>query len=129
MNGDPDEGVVVATPDGECMSYPLFPPSLSSFPPLNAPNHLSVLNRNASDYPYKSHLQWFRAAYALFGCILFILFNGWRSLLKPFSTPDFLAGYLAIPIFVVVVAMYHGKDEVDWRFWKWGLRASSMCFP
>lgn len=98
INGDPDEGVVVDTPEG------IF------------------LNRNASDYPYKSHLQWLRAAYALVGCILFVIFNGWRSLLRPFSSPDFLAAYMSIPIFIVIVALYHFKDEPEWMPWRWERR-------
>jgi amino acid transporter len=100
INGEPDESIVIATPDGE------------------------FLNRDASDYPYKSHLQWLRAAYALFGCMLFVIFNGWRSFLKPFSTPDFLAAYMSIPIFIAIVALYHMKDDIDWRPWRWERRVT-----
>ncbi len=98
INGGPDEDVFVSTPEGH------------------------FLNRNATDYPYKSHLQWLRSAYALFGCLLLIFFNGWRSILKPFSHADFLAAYLSIPIFFIIVIIYHLKDEVDWRPWRWGRR-------
>lgn len=98
LNGDPDEGVLVSTPDG------IF------------------LNRNASDYPYKSHGQWLRATYALAGCILLVIFNGWRSFLNPFSHADFLAAYMAVPIFLAVVILYHVKDEPEWGPWTWGVR-------
>lgn len=98
LNGDPNEGVLISTPDGQ------------------------FLNRNASDYPYKSHGQWLRAAYAFTGCTLLVLFNGWRSFLNPFSDADFLAAYLAVPIFVVIVALYHVKDEPEWLPWTWGVR-------
>ena len=98
INGSPEEPVLISTPDG------IF------------------LNRNASDYPYKSHGQWLRAAYALLGCALLVIFNGWRSFLNPFSTPDFLAAYLAVPIFMGIVVAYHGKDEPEWRPWMWRLR-------
>jgi amino acid transporter len=90
VNGDSDEGVLISTPDG------IF------------------LNRNASDYPYKSHGQWARAAYAIAGCVLLATFNGWRSFLSPFSHADFLAAYMAILIFVILVVLYHLKDEPEW---------------
>src|SRR2546430_17122901 len=70
VNGDPDEDVNVTTNEG------------------------TFLNRNANDYPYKSHLQWLRAAFGLSSCLLLILFNGWRSFLPPFSHADFIASYL-----------------------------------
>ncbi|CAG8953760.1 hypothetical protein HYFRA_00006651 [Hymenoscyphus fraxineus] len=88
-------------------------------------NGQDVLNRAASDYPYRSHFQGLRSVYALFGCCLFIIFNGWRSFLNPFSTADFLAAYMSIPIFVIIVTLYHIKDEAEtWKFWCWGFQKS-----
>ena len=98
VNGDSDEGVLITTPDGV------------------------FLNRNASDYPYKSHGQWARAAYATAGCALLATFNGWRSFLSPFSHADFLAAYMAILIFVILVVLYHLKDEAEWMPWHWAIR-------
>jgi hypothetical protein len=50
-----------------------------------------VLNRNASDYPYNTHLQSARAAYGPLGYVIILLFNGWKSSLSPFSGPEFFA--------------------------------------
>src|SRR5213595_803659 len=87
-------------------------------------NEGTFLNRNASDYPYKSHLQWLRAAYGLSGCLLLMLFNGWRSFLPPFSHADFISSYLSIPIFIVLVAGYHVKDEHKWNPLRWTRRVT-----
>lgn len=84
----------------------------------------TFLNRNASDYPYKSHLQWARAAYGLVGCCLLLFFNGWRSFLHPFSTADFIASYLNVLIFTILVAAYHVKDEREWNPLRWTRRAT-----
>ncbi|MCJ1468528.1 hypothetical protein MMC07_007157 [Pseudocyphellaria aurata] len=100
LNGAPDENVVITTPEGV------------------------FLNRNARDYPYKSHLQWLRAAYALCGCILLLLFNGWRSFLRPFSAPDFIASYISLFIFVLFVVAYHIKDEREWNPLHWTRRVT-----
>ncbi|CAG8975003.1 hypothetical protein HYALB_00012135 [Hymenoscyphus albidus] len=76
-----------------------------------------VVQRNGQD-PYRSHFQGLRSVYALLRCCLFIIFNGWRSFLNPFSTADFLAAYMSIPIFVIIVTLYHMKDEAEtWKFW------------
>lgn len=83
-----------------------------------------VLNRNAGSYPYKSHLQWARAAYGLLGCSLLLFFNGWRAFLRPFSPPDFIASYLNVLIFVVLVAAYHVKDEREWNPLRWTRRVT-----
>lgn len=84
----------------------------------------AVLNRNSSAYPYKSHLQWVRAAYCLVGFSLLVLFNGWRSFLYPFSPPDFIASYLSILLFIVITALYHIKDEREWNPFKWTRRVT-----
>lgn len=70
-----------------------------------------ILNRAASNYPYRSHLQWARAAFASIACFLFLFFNGWKSLLSPFLPADFVASYIAIPIFLMLVAFYHMASE------------------
>lgn len=100
INGEPDESMIVETHNGV------------------------FLNRNARDYPYKSHVQWARAAYALCACILLSIFNGWRSFLRPFSLPDFVASYISILIFVALVAAYHVKDENEWNPFRWTRRAT-----
>jgi amino acid transporter len=84
----------------------------------------TLLNRNASDYPYKSHLQWVRALYGLVGCLLLLLFNGWRSFLSPFSAPDFVASYINLLVFVVLIAAYHVKDEREWNPLRWTRRVT-----
>lgn len=100
INGEPDEDIVLTTHEG------------------------TFLNRNARDYPYKSHIQWARAAYALCGCVLLAIFNGWRSFLKPFSPPDFVASYISILVFAVLVAAYHVKDEREWNPFRWSRRVT-----
>ena len=47
-------------------------------------------------YPYKSHWQRFRAWYGLVTCSLLIIFNGWRSLLTPWSVNDFIPSYISV---------------------------------
>jgi yeast amino acid transporter len=84
----------------------------------------AVLNRNSSTYPYKSHLQWVRAAYCVVGFFLLVLFNGWRSFLYPFSPPDFIASYISISLFIVITVLYHIKDEREWNPFKWTRRVT-----
>ncbi|KAI0413833.1 amino acid permease-domain-containing protein [Xylaria grammica] len=55
-----------------------------------------LYDRQNPQYPYRSHGQWLRAAYALFGCSVLILFNGWRTFSPPFSAGDFVACYIGI---------------------------------
>ena len=100
MDGSEADGVVVHTSSG------------------------TFLNRNASDYPYKSHLQWARAAYGLVGCALVLFFNGWKSVLPPFSTPDFFASYTNVFVFVLLVSAYHIKDQQGWNPLKWSRRVT-----
>jgi amino acid permease len=47
-------------------------------------------------YPYKSHLQTFRAWYGLVTCSLLVLFNGWRSVIPPGSIDDFVPSYINV---------------------------------
>lgn len=80
------------------------------------------LNRNAGDYPYKSHLQSARAAYGFIGCCLVLFFSGWKSFLSPFSAPDFLAAYMNVFVFIILVSAYHIKDQQGWNPLKWSRR-------
>jgi len=100
VDGDPNDNVTITTTAG------------------------AVLNRNSSSYPYKSHLQWVRAAYCLLGFFLLMLFNGWRSFLFPFSAPDFIASYMGVLLFVVITALYHVKDEREWNPLRWTRRVT-----
>jgi amino acid permease len=52
--------------------------------------------RSGRRYPYRSHLQWMRAAYGLVACLLFALFQGWETFLTPMSVKDFIASYIAV---------------------------------
>ncbi|KAI0538135.1 amino acid permease-domain-containing protein [Xylaria digitata] len=54
-------------------------------------------DRQNPQYPYRSHGQWLRAVYALFGCSVLVLFNGWRTFSPPFSGGDFVACYIGNP--------------------------------
>jgi len=83
-----------------------------------------LLNRAAANYPYRSHLQWFRSAFAAFSCFLFLFFNGWKAILSPFNAADFVASYIAIPIFCLLVVLYHVKDERTWNPFRWTRRAT-----
>ena len=52
--------------------------------------------RKGPQYPYQSHGQWLRAAYALFATIVLALFNGWRTFVPPFEKDDFIASYISV---------------------------------
>lgn len=60
------------------------------------PEIRSQYDRNSPGYPYKSHGQWMRACYALLGCFLLALFNGWRSLTHPTNIQDMLGCYISV---------------------------------
>lgn len=47
-------------------------------------------------FPYRSHLQWLRALYALVFSVLLIIFKGWKSFVPPFDPQDFIASYIAV---------------------------------
>jgi len=55
-----------------------------------------LYDRQNPQYPYRSHGQWLRGVYALFGCSLLVLFNGWRTFSPPFSAGDFVACYIGV---------------------------------
>lgn len=56
---------------------------------------LAYSRQAAQTYPYRSHAQSLRSYYALFGCIIMIIFNGWRTF-SPFSGGDFVASYISV---------------------------------
>jgi amino acid transporter len=76
-----------------------------------SPEMRSFYKRTARQYPYRSHLQWIRAAYALTACILLALFNGWRTFVSPMSNKDFVASYIAVVLFLVLTMAYFFKDR------------------
>jgi len=74
-------------------------------------------------YPYRSHGQYLRAWYGMCGCFLIVLFNGWSSFVSPMSIDDFLASYINIPIFIVLILAYRVKLE-GFNPLNWSRRAS-----
>ncbi|KAI1862630.1 uncharacterized protein JN550_010155 [Neoarthrinium moseri] len=79
----------------------------------DAPEIRRLYDRDGPQYPYKSHGQYIRACYALFGCSVLILFNGWRTLVPPTGIQDFVACYIALVILALIVVLYQIK------FWGW----------
>lgn len=82
------------------------------------------LSRNASDYLYKQDVQGSRAVYGLLGCVLLLLFNGWRLFLSPFSASDIFASCINALVFVLLVAAYHVEDEHEWNSLRWTRRVT-----
>jgi yeast amino acid transporter len=62
----------------------------------DSPEIRRLYDREDPQYPYKSHGQYIRACYALFGCTVLVLFNGWRTFVPPMSVNDFIACYIAV---------------------------------
>jgi amino acid transporter len=60
------------------------------------PEMRNLYKRTAKRYPYRSHLQWLRAAYGLTGCTIIAIFQGWRTFEPPFAVKDFVAAYIAV---------------------------------
>ncbi|KAK0669781.1 hypothetical protein QBC41DRAFT_249353 [Cercophora samala] len=69
-------------------------------------------------YPYKSHGQWLKACYGLVACIILILFNGVSAFIEPFSIRKFIAAYISLPVFILLILGYnirkHGFRFGDW---------------
>ncbi|KAI8633816.1 amino acid permease-domain-containing protein [Xylariaceae sp. FL1651] len=80
------------------------------------PNVRRLYDRQNPQYPYRSHGQWLRAVYALFGCSVLVLFNGWRTFSPPFSAGDFVACYIGIILLIAITVLYQIK------FWGWNPR-------
>ncbi|KAI5922067.1 amino acid permease-domain-containing protein [Camillea tinctor] len=88
------------------------------------PEVRQLYDRNHPQYPYRSHAQWLRASYALFGCVVLVLFNGWRTFVSPMSVSDFVACYIAIIILIAIVTLYQIKFW-GWNPLKWQRRATN----
>ncbi|KAF2186890.1 proline-specific permease [Zopfia rhizophila CBS 207.26] len=73
----------------------------------------SPYDRGGTRYPYRSHLQWLKACYGMVGCFLVTVFGGWRAFASPFNVADFIASYISIVAFFVLVAAYH----ISWEGW------------
>jgi len=71
------------------------------------PEMRNMYKRSAKQYPYRSHLQWIRAVYALVGCVLMATFQGWRTFVSPMSVKDFVASYIAVSSFLLVCTSCH----------------------
>ncbi|KAH8892810.1 hypothetical protein GQ53DRAFT_763933 [Thozetella sp. PMI_491] len=71
------------------------------------PEVRQLYNRDSPQYPYRSHGQYLRAWYALISCVLFILFNGWRTFVQPMSIEDFIGCYISIK--------FWGLNPFRWR--------------
>lgn len=106
-----------------CLTYTVFFRKIRA----NAQNERLETNyaydRNHSGYPYRTHFQVFRAWYGFVFCVLLILFNGWRSFVHPFGPGDFVASYISIPIFVLLICAYHVQTD-GWYPWRWRRHAS-----
>lgn len=106
-----------------CLSYIQFYHRIKDAANDPTLENRSAFNRDDKQYPYRTHGQLFRAYYGLLFCILLIVFNNWRSLVHPFSIPDFLASYVGILVFFALVAAYHVKSD-GWNPLKWRRNAS-----
>ncbi|KAK4169809.1 amino acid permease-domain-containing protein [Cladorrhinum sp. PSN259] len=80
---------------------------------------------NKKHYPYRSHLQWLRALYALVFCILLLIFQGWRSAVSPVDKEGFVAAYIPIPIFLFLSGAYFVKTR-GFRPSRWYRRAEKL---
>ncbi|KAK3983867.1 amino acid permease-domain-containing protein [Cladorrhinum sp. PSN332] len=80
---------------------------------------------NKKHYPYRSHLQWLRALYALVMCVLLLMFQGWRSFVSPMDKEGFVAAYIAIPIFLLLSAAYFVKTR-GFSPSRWYIRAEKL---
>jgi amino acid transporter len=58
---------------------------------------VAMFDRNHPRYPYKSHGQWFKAAYGGVACTILVLFNGFGTFLqRPFDRQGFVASYVGV---------------------------------
>ncbi|KXX74668.1 Arginine permease [Madurella mycetomatis] len=69
-------------------------------------------------YPYKSHGQWLKASYGMVACIILIFFNGVGAFIDPFNVRKFVAAYIGIPVFILLILGYnirkHRLRFADW---------------
>jgi len=101
---------------------------------LNLTSEMRALyDRRAKLYPYRSHLQWIRAIYAFTGCVLMVLFQGWRTFIPPMSNEDFVASYIGIILLIVLSIAYFIKDRGfyprNWRVIATGLSGLESVGP
>jgi yeast amino acid transporter len=61
-----------------------------------------LFKRSAKRFPYRSHLQWIRAAYGAVACSIFALFQGWQTFIPPMSVKDFAASYIAVRALILI---------------------------
>lgn len=75
-------------------------------------------DRDNPRYPYKSHGQWLKACYGLVACVVLILFNGVGAFIEPLSIRKFIAAYISLPVFILLILCYnirkHGFRFRDW---------------
>jgi len=90
-----------------------------------SPNQdLAAYDRDNSQlYPYRSHGQYLRAWYGLFGSFMIAIFNGWESFVSPMEVDDFIASYISIPIFLLIVLGYRVMLD-SWDPRQWSVRRS-----
>ncbi|KAK4641949.1 hypothetical protein QC761_0079460 [Podospora bellae-mahoneyi] len=75
-------------------------------------------DRDKPRYPYKSHGQWLKAGYGLVACVVLILFNGVGAFIEPFSIPKFIAAYISLPVFILLILCYNIRKH-GFRFRVW----------
>ncbi|KAH8591067.1 proline-specific permease [Bisporella sp. PMI_857] len=86
----------------------------------NSEAQAACYDRNHPRYPYKSHGQWLKAAYGCFACVVLVIFNGIKAFLQnPFSSREFVAQYISVPVFILLIIGYklrkHGIKLQNWR--------------
>jgi amino acid transporter len=106
-----------------CLSYIIFYHKIKEAAEDHTLENRHAYNRDDKQYPYRTHGQLFRAYYGLCFSTLFIIFNNWRVFIHPFSMADFVASYIGILAFFVLIAAYHVKSD-GWNPLKWRRHAS-----
>jgi amino acid transporter len=81
-----------------CLAYIQFYHRIKAAAEDHTLENRFAYNRDDKQYPYRTHGQLFRAYYGLLFCILLIIFNNWRAVVNPFSTPDFIASYVGVSL-------------------------------
>ncbi|TAQ89173.1 hypothetical protein B7494_g2498 [Chlorociboria aeruginascens] len=82
-------------------------------------------DRNHPRYPYKSHGQWLKAGYGMVACIILVIFNGVAAFLEhPFDTRRFIASYIGIPVFILLILGYKLRKH-GFRISQWGPERSN----
>lgn len=110
-----------------CASYIIFHGRIKKAASDYGLENRAAFDRGDAQYPYRSHGQLARSYYGLAFCVLLIVFNGWRSFVTPFSTPDFIVSYIGIVAFAVIVCLYHIKMD-GWNPLNWRRHASMEIF-